>query len=228
MLFPRSFYLFMPAIVIAACILLFSCDSHADKSQKVSSAERSTLAVAEKTSVGADANKTLTEVKKDSAIEVMAAEEIRLNGKLKRYFNIQQFKSVLGAPDSTKLLRDEEPCSPIFEEPDGSVHPEAKYLYKNGSRYENSRDKVAIDEIRFGHGDFIEFHHTLLNSSTTVNDLRKLFPNAAKKMRTTVIDGEGKLEVIELREDKDNVSDGHINILIKGGKLYALQWWFPC
>lgn len=228
MLFSRSSYLFVPAIVIASCMLLSSCDDHADKSLKVAAEERTTPAVAVTTQKDDVPNHTMTEVRKDSAIEVMDAEEIRLNGKLKRYFSIQQFTSVLGKADSSKLLRDEEPCSPIFQEPDGSVDPEAKYLYKNGSRYESSQGKVAIDEIRFGHGDFIEFHKNILNSSTTMNELRRLFPNAAKQIRVVDVAGEGKLEVIELREDKNNVSDGHINVFIKDGKLYSLQWWFPC
>lgn len=224
MLLSRSFYLFMATIAVTTCMLLSSCDGHTDKSPEAVAEERTPPGAL----TGSDPKQTTTEVIKDSAIEVMDAEEIRLNGKLKRYFTIQQFRSVLGEPDSSKLLRDEEPCSPIFQEPDGSVHAEAKYLYRNGSRYESSQDKVAIDEIRFDHGDFIEFHKTILNSSTTVNELKQLFPNATKRIRATDVAGDGKMEFFELREDKDNISDGHINIFIKNGKLYSLQWWFPC
>ncbi|WP_157799090.1 hypothetical protein [Mucilaginibacter auburnensis] len=165
---------------------------------------------------------------RNTAIEVMAEKDILFNGKLKRYFTLNEFTSVLGKPDSSKLLSDIEPCTNIFQEADGSVDPEAKYLYKNGSRFEGSQRKVAIDEIRFGKGDFLVFKNHTLNKNTTMADLRRIFPNAAKHIGIMDVAGEGKLQVLQLREDDDNVSDGHINLFIKNGKLYFMHWWFPC
>lgn len=39
---------------------------------------------------------------------------------------------------------------------------------------------------------------------------------------------EGKLQVIQLRQDENNISDGHLNVFIKSEKLYLMHWWFPC
>ncbi|MFD0793648.1 hypothetical protein ACFQZX_08465 [Mucilaginibacter litoreus] len=164
----------------------------------------------------------------NNAIEVMAEKDILLNGRLKRYFTLNEFKSVLGEPDSSKLLSDIEPCTNIFQGADGSVDPEAKYLYKNGSRFECSQDKIAIDEIRFTNGDFLVFHRYKLNKNTTLADLRRIFPNAVKNIGTMNVADEGTLQVLKLREDDDNVSDGHVNLFIKNGKLYFIHWWFPC
>lgn len=164
----------------------------------------------------------------DSLNEVMDAKDIRLNGKLERYFILEQFKTLIGKPDSTRLLSADEPCTTIFEGLDGAVDPQAKYLYKNGSRYENTGNKVAIDKISFTHGDFITFRNKTLNGSTTLDDLRKLFPNAVKHINVMNVHLEGKLQAFYLREDKDNISDGHIIVFIKNSKLYALDWWFPC
>jgi len=67
-----------------------------------------------------------------------------------------------------------------------------------------------------------------LSKSTTLAELKTLFPHATKHIGLMNVTGEGELQVIKLREDKDNLSNGHINIFIKNGKLYSLHWWFPC
>ena len=150
------------------------------------------------------------------------------NGKSKRYFSLQEFETNFGKIDSTKLMSEEQPCSYIFENKDGSKDMEDKYLYKDGSRFENNKDQVAIDEFRFNNNNFLKYDTTILNSSTTTDDLKLLFPNAVRKMETLAVLGEGKLQVIQLREDNNTISDGHINLFLKNGKLYYMHWWFPC
>jgi hypothetical protein len=160
--------------------------------------------------------------------EVMNEEDILFNGRLKRYFTIAEFNQIFGKSDSIKLMSEEEPCSYIFENEDGSKDMEDKYLYKDGSRFENTKDKVAVDEFRFTKHNFILFKGIKLNASTSISDLKELFPNAVKAIGTMDVYKEGKLQVIQLRENENNVSDGHIKIFIKNEKLYFMHWWFPC
>ena len=160
--------------------------------------------------------------------EVMQESDILFNGKLTRYFSLDDFEKVFGKADSIKLMSEEAPCSYIFENEDGSKDLEDKYLYKSGSRFENTENKVAVDEFRFTNNNFILYKGIKLNASTTINDLQKLFPNAMNNVGTMDVYDEGNLQVIQLREDENNVSDGHINIFIKNGKLYYMHWWFPC
>jgi hypothetical protein len=219
----------LPGIFVSLlfCLFLMSCGGDpAEKSKK-----------SKQTQDGIeDAQNRISRSQQDSrkvktgntAIEVMAEKDILLNGKLRRYFTLNKFKAVLGEPDSTQLLTEIEPCTNIFQEADGSVDPEAKYLYKNGSRFECSQRKVAIDEIRFEKGDFLVFKNHTLNKNTTIADLREIFPNAAEHIGMINVAGEGRLEVLQLKEDNNNVSDGHINLFIKNGKLYFMHWWFPC
>ncbi|AQY20975.1 hypothetical protein [Riemerella anatipestifer] len=167
----------------------------------------------------------------DEQNEVMTEKDILFNGKLKRYFSLKEFENVFGKADSIKPLAEEEPCTFIFDtelEPDNSNFNEFMYYYKDASRFENYKEKVAVDEFRFINNNFILFKGIKLNSSTTVKDLKKLFPNAMKNIGTMDVYGEGNLQVIQLREDEHNVSDGHINLFIKNGKLYYIHWWFPC
>lgn len=158
----------------------------------------------------------------------MSGKDILFNGKLRRCFSFEEFHSVWGEPDSSKVLQDEEPCTTIFREADGSVHPRARYLYKNGSRFEKSQSRAAIDKIMFGQGDFIIFRNITLKQHTILAEISRLFPNAAKHISIIDVQAEGKLQLIQPREDKDNITEGHINILIKGDKLHSLHWWFPC
>ena len=171
---------------------------------------------------------TQNKVDNSDELEVFDVDKMLFNGKSKRYFSLQEFETNFGKIDSTKLMSEEQPCSYIFENKDGSKDMEDKYLYKDGSRFENNKDQVAIDEFRFNNNNFLKYDTTILNSSTTTDDLKLLFPNAVRKMETLDVLGEGKLQVIQLKEDDNTISDGHINLFLKNGKLYYMHWWFPC
>lgn len=171
---------------------------------------------------------TQNKVDNSDELEVFDIDKMLFNGKSKRYFSLQEFETNFGKIDSTKLMSEEQPCSYIFENKDGSKDMEDKYLYKDGSRFENNKDQVAIDEFRFNNNNFLKYDTTILNSSTTTDDLKLLFPNAVRKMETLDVLGEGKLQVIQLREADNTISDGHINLFLKNGKLYYMHWWFPC
>lgn len=160
--------------------------------------------------------------------EVMKVDDILFNGKLKRFFTTKDFENVFGQADSIKLMSDEAPCTYIFENKDGSKDMNDKYYYKNGSRFENTKNELAVDEFRFSKNNFILYKGKKLSSQTTVTELKKLFPNAMNNIGTIDVYNDGKLQVIELREDENNISDGHIKIFIKNGKLFYMHWWFPC
>lgn len=160
--------------------------------------------------------------------EVMLEQDILFNGKLTRFFDLKEFENVFGKADSLVLMSKEEPCSYIFENSDGSKNENDKYIYKKGSRFENSKNQVAVDEFRFTDGNFIMYKGTKLSADTTIEDLKKLFPYAIQNMNKIDVYNEGELDYINLREDAENISDGHINIFFKNGKLYYMHWWFPC
>jgi hypothetical protein len=160
--------------------------------------------------------------------EVLNVDEILFNGKLKRFFSTKDFEIVFGKADSIILMSDEAPCNYIFENKDGSKNLNDKYYYKNGSRFENTKEKLAVDEFRFSNNNFILYKGKELSSETTITELKKLFPNAIKNIETIDVYNEGKLQVIQLREDENNISDGHIKIFLKNGRLFYIHWWFPC
>lgn len=169
-----------------------------------------------------------SQVKNDTLNEVLLADEIEFNDKVNRFFRLSDFEKTFGKPDSTKLMSEEEPCSYVFENPDGSKDVDDKYLYKNGSRFENNKDKVAVDEFRFLNGNFMLYKGNKIDSKTTISDLKKIFPNAIRNIKNIDVYQEGNLQYIQLREDADGISDGHIRIFFKNNRIYFLHWWFPC
>ena len=160
--------------------------------------------------------------------EVMLEKDVLFNGKLTRFFSIHDFDKTFGKPDSIKLMIEEEPCSYIFENPDGSKDMEDKYFYKDGSCFENNKNNLAVDEFRFLNGNFILFKGKKIDALTTLTEMKKIFPNAIKNIRLLNVSEEGELKVILLKEDENGVSDGHINMFFKNDKAYFMHWWFPC
>ncbi|MCH5719818.1 hypothetical protein [Niabella hibiscisoli] len=133
-----------------------------------------------------------------------------------------EFEKVFGKPDSIQLLKDEAPCITIFD----TEAPDDKYLYKSGSRFETSKDRVAVDEFWFRDGNFITYKNIRIDANTTMNDIKQLFPTAVSGKLG--MDKEGKLWVIQLKEDHEGISDGHIKIFFRDGKISFMHWWFPC
>lgn len=163
-----------------------------------------------------------------NSIEIFDADLMLFNGKVKRFFSLNDFKNNFGEPDSIKLMKQEEPCAYVFQNIDPTKNSKDKFLYKNGSRFENSHEKVAIDEFKFTENNFILYKGITLNASTTIAQLKEIFPNAVENIVAINVYGEGELQMIQLRDGNYELYDGHINIFLKNGKLYFMQWWLPC
>lgn len=200
-------------LLIFIAILLFSCQRSTNRAL-----QRDNKAISKRDNV-------FTSAKPETAYEssdAMQEKDIRFNGKLKRFFTLKEFEQVFGRLDSTRLLKDEAPCVTIF----GTEAPEDRYLYKNGSRFETSKDSVAVDEFWFKDGNYITYKGTRIDAGTTMEDIEKLFPNAVKGRLG--MDKEGKLWVVKLREDDNGSSYGHIKLFFKNNRVYFMHWWLPC
>lgn len=209
--------------IVFVIIVLQACNK--EKEEKLTVSSKTELKEnKEKEDSAVHHSKQVSEEVKDGQDDVMLAEDIRFNGKTKRIFDLKDFEKVFGKPDSIRLMADEEPCAYIFEE--GTL--EDKYLYKNGSCFENSREKVGVNEFRFLNGNYILYKDQRIDAATTLDDIKKIFPNSVQNIRKLERPGEGELPVIRLREDKEGISDGHINIYFKNNLIHSIWWWFPC
>lgn len=168
-------------------------------------------------------NETLED---DGQDEVMLEKDILFNGKLKRIFELKDFEKVFGKADSTKLMSETQPCTYIFEDTGDGKND--KYLYKNESCFENTEQKVGVNEFWFLNGNYILYKGIKIDGSSTIDDIKKIFPNSVKNISELDSPGRGKVQLIRLREDKENISDGHINIYFKNNRVQSIHWWFPC
>lgn len=162
----------------------------------------------------------------DGQDEVMLEKDILFNGKLKRIFELKDFEKVFGKADSIKLMSELQPCTYIFEDIGDGKND--KYLYKNESCFENTEQKVGVNEFWFLHGNYILYKGIKIDEKSTIDDIKKIFPNSVKNISELDSPGRGKVQVIRLREDKENISDGHINIYFKNSRVQSIHWWFPC
>ena len=200
--------------------ILFSCQNNSTKTKIASNIDSIKEIKTEK--------KSEIDLHDINKAEVMLEKDLSFNGKLGRYFTLNEYENVFGKPDSIVLVSKTELCNYIFENEDGSKDLEDKFFYKDGSRFENSKNKVAVDEFRFTKKNFIKFKNIILNSETTKEDLKKYFPYAMKHIEYIDVYNEGTTEVIQLREDDQNKSDGYILLFIKNNNLQYMHWWFPC
>jgi hypothetical protein len=210
----------MKVYTLTFLTILFSCQNNSTKTKIASNIDSIKEIKTEK--------KSEIDLHDINKAEVMLEKDLNFNGKLGRYFTLNEFENVFGKPDSIVLVSKTELCNYIFEKEDGSKDLEDKFFYKDGSRFENSKNEVAVDEFRFTKKNFIKFKNIILNSETTKEDLKKYFPYAMKHIEYIDVYNEGTTEVIQLREDDQNKSDGHILMFIKNNKLHAIHWWFPC
>lgn len=155
-------------------------------------------------------------------VDVMLEEDILFNGKLTRFFSYADFEEVFGKADSIKLLKDEQPCTSIFD----TEAPDDKYLFKNGSCFETHDQQVAVSEFYLQHGYYITYKGNRIDEHSSMQDLQKLFPNSVKNR--SALDKEGKDWLIQLREDSNGISDGLIKLFLRNGKASLILWWFPC
>lgn len=209
--------------IVFAILLLQACNKKKDEKLIVPSQTELKESKVKTDSTTPHSNQISEEIK-DGQNDVMLAKDIRFNGKLKRIFELKDFEKVFGKADSIKLMADEQPCTSIFEE--GTLNDQ--YLYKNGSCFETSEEKVGVNEFRFLNGNYILYKGKRIDASTTLDDIRKIFPNSVRNIEKVERPGEGKFPAIMLWEDHEGISDGHINMYFKNNLIYSIWWWFPC
>jgi hypothetical protein len=165
--------------------------------------------------------------RQQNSIEILDADLMLFNGKVKRFFSLKDFKKNFGEADSTKRMKHKERCAYVFQNIDPTQNLQDKFLYKDGSRFENSKEKVAIDEFRFTKNNFILYKGITFNSSTTIAQLQKIFPNAVENMSIMSVYGEGELQMFQLREGIMNFTMGTSIFFLKTADCFLCNGGFP-
>ncbi|MFM1998455.1 MAG: hypothetical protein RL204_402 [Bacteroidota bacterium] len=201
--------------------LFFSCNN----SSTGPNAENTSFTIVKDTEEKVD---SLSRVNKDSQEfpnEVMKQSEILFNGKLSKYFSYSDFKKHFGLADSTKKLIDVDPCTYIFQSEEQPTN-DNQFLYKDGSTFESYKQEIGIEVFCFRKSNFITYQGIRIDSTTTLDEMEKLFPVAVKNILPSPYSDQPHMQFIQLNEEFP--SDGLIEFYFKNKRAYSIHWWFPC
>ena len=98
-----------------------------------------------------------------------------------------------------------------------------------GYEFEHFGDSLYFQSVTFGQNKdlFLQSNDIKLNSSTTMEEVKKLFPNAAKNVSKMDVYKIGEVDAIALPRSK-TLSDRHWLLMFQTGKLIRIDDWSPC
>ncbi len=156
--------------------------------------------------------------------EYLEWSSISINNKLPLNTTLKDLNTVLGKPDSVASINWAETCSSNFKSED------SKLAYYKGMEFELAGDSLyfQLNDFRKDPKVFLQIGNLRLDHTTTLNDIKKYFPNAVKNIdKMNVYGVEGEVESIVLSPSKE-LSEGHWLLMFQQGKLIRIEDWFPC
>ncbi|MCC9168845.1 hypothetical protein [Pontibacter harenae] len=150
-------------------------------------------------------------------------QSLRINGKFPLATTVNNIDGLLGKPDSVNTIDWAETCSSNFRSED------SKLAYYGGYRFEQFEDSLDFRSVDFRKNKelFLQSKDFKLNSSTTLDEVRKRFPNTATNIDKMNVYEVGEVEAIALPPSKA-LYEGHWLLMFQNGKLIRIDDWFPC
>ena len=208
-------------MILSISIIQVSCENRSTGPNK----ENTTFTIVDSVEEKVDSISRDDNDSKELPNEVMKESDILINGKLGRYFSYSDFKKYFGLADSTKKLIDGDPCTYIFQS-EKSPTKDNEFLYKDGSTFERYKQEIGVVEFRFSNSNFMTYHGLRIDSTTTLDEMQKLFPIAVKNILPSPYSNQPDVQWIKLQEEFP--SDGFIEFYFKNKRAYSINWWFPC
>ena len=156
--------------------------------------------------------------------EHIEASMLTLAGLPDREVTTQQLRRQLGRPDS--IVKGAAECGSRLATPMGS--PAGDFWYYGKTLYEVSGTQAIVCSFDVTTGKFQgKLGQLVLNQNTTLEDVRRFFPEAAK-----AADKPSDSQFDELMSlpfyDKDVPIDESLNLLFKNGRLQEVAFFSPC
>lgn len=159
--------------------------------------------------------------------EYLEWSSIKINNRLPLDTREGTIQTVLGKPDSVVAIDWAGTCSSNF------ISDDSKLAYYSGMQFEKSGDSLyfQVNDFQKNHEAFLQSGSLRLDHTTTLDDIRKHFPNAVKnvsKLGVYGLDDVSELmDAIVLPLSKE-LSEGHWILMFQDGKLRRLDYWMPC
>lgn len=195
-------------LLVIPLITLFSCDS---PNAEVDKQEVTSNPVGQSAPIGE--NK-----------EYLDWSSILINDNLPLTASVKSIEGLLGKADSVVSIDWSSTCS------SGYRSDESKNAYFGGVEFEQFRDSLDFMQVNFSqdHSVFLQSGDLRLDHATTLEDVKKHFPNAVQNIGKGdyIIDGK-ETDAINLPPSKE-LSDRHWILMFQDGKLIRIDFWTPC
>jgi hypothetical protein len=130
----------------------------------------------------------------------------------------------LGRPDS--IVKGAAECGSRLATPMGS--PAGDFWYYGKTLYEVSGTQAIVCSFDVTSGKFQgKLGQLVLNQNTTLQDVRRFFPEAARAADKPSTSQPGEVMYLPFY-DKDVPTDESLNLLFKNGRLQEVEFFSPC
>lgn len=155
--------------------------------------------------------------------EYLDRSTLRINNSVPLITTLKSIETFLGRPDSVINIDFYEVCASAFRSEDSQL------AYYRGVAFEQFGDSLDFQHIDFYHTRdiFLQSRDLRLDHATTLEDLKKHFPDAVRNKSKMNVYGIGEVETINIPPSKEPV-DGSWLLMFREGRLIRMEDWFPC
>jgi hypothetical protein len=158
------------------------------------------------------------------ASEHIDSDSLTVNGQPHRQLTTRQLTSQLGRPDS--IAKGAVECGGGLDIPMGS--PNGDFWYYGKTAYEVNGSQAILASFNVSTGKFQgRLGRLLLNQRTTLEDVRRYFPQAAKAADVPATGRPGGVMSLPFIY-KGTPADASLNLIFKQGHLQEVEFWYPC
>ncbi len=149
--------------------------------------------------------------------------ELTVNGKLNKQLTTQLLKNQLGRPDS--IVRGAVECCSGLDIPMNS--PDGDFWYYGKTMYEVNGTQAILANFNVTSGKFQgKLRQLILNQNTTLEDVRRFFPQSAKEADVPATGRPGEVMSLPFFY-KGTAADASLNLIFKQGHLQEVEFWYP-
>ena len=156
--------------------------------------------------------------------EYIESDSLTVNGKPPRELSTQLLTRQLGRPDS--IAKGAVECGSGLNMPMDS--PDGDFWYYGKTMFEVNGTHAVLANFDVTTGKFQgRLGRLILNQHTTLEDVRRYFPQSAKEADVPATGRPGEVMGLPFFH-KGTPVDASLNLIFKQGHLQEVEFWYPC
>jgi hypothetical protein len=158
--------------------------------------------------------------------EYIEADMLTVNGQLVKEITTAQLERQFGRPDS--IAKGVVECGAMLDALNKIDSPAGDFWYYGNTRYEVSGIHAILASFDVTTGKFQgKLGKLMLNQHTTLEDVRRVFPESAKQADVPSTGRPGEEMSLPFYY-KGEQTDESLNLLFKKGRLQEVEFFMPC